>query len=280
MLLVLTWPHIPQQFQLHDAITESNAICFSMEKGEFTPHSAGDGQNEIRFYRHSFASMIVNHSNDFICMVNGKELTPGEHYPLSLGAEIKFGHFVISAKKASGQIASQSFTDDQLMLEQESLFEAIDLPEIEDILSHGGHYISYLDDVNETLTPGLKEQDALKNLELEYKRFLMWGEQGQKFSEKEQQQTTKLSANDGFLENIRECVKDKTLTECILDSGGLIERVTKELDVTDYLETSQSEEKVDLLKLLAPEHIITKEKSSVPALVFQELYKLGLDSHL
>ncbi|MDN0117341.1 TagK domain-containing protein [Yersinia intermedia] len=280
MLLVLTWPHMSQQFQLNDAITEKNAICFSMEKGEFTPHSAGDGQNEIRFYRHSFASMIINHSNDFICMVNGKELAPGEHHPLSLGAEIKFGHFAITAKKACGQIASQSFTDNQLILEQESVLEATDLPEIEDILSHGGHYISYLDDGNETLAQGLQDQDVLKNLALEYKRFLMWGEQGRKFSEKEQLQTTKLSANDGFLENIRECVKDKTLTECILDSGGLIEKITKELNVIDYLETSQGEEKVDLLKLLAPEHIITKEKSSVPALVFQELYKLGLDSHL
>lgn len=65
-----------QQFQLHDAITEQNAICFSMEKGEFAPHSVGDGKNEIRFYRHSLASMIINHSNDFICMINGKELAP------------------------------------------------------------------------------------------------------------------------------------------------------------------------------------------------------------
>lgn len=280
MLLVLTWPRMSQQFQLHDAITEQNAICFSMEKGEFAPHSVGDGKNEIRFYRHSLASMIINHSNDFICMINGKELAPGEHSPLSLGAEIKFGHFVITAKKASGQTASKSFTDNRLVLEQISVLETTDLPEIEDILSHGGHYISYLDDVSETLAQELPEQDVLKNLELEYKRFLMWGEQGQKFSEKGQLQTTKLSANDGFLENIREYVQDKTLTECILDSGGLIERITKELSVIDYLETPQDEGKVDLLKLLAPEHIITKEKSSVPALVFQELYKLGLDSHL
>ncbi|EOW7108323.1 TagK domain-containing protein, partial [Yersinia enterocolitica] len=61
---------------------------------------------------------------------------------------------------------------------------------------------------------------------------------------------------------------------------GLIEKVTKELSVIDYLDTSHHDEKVDLLKLLAPEHLTSKEKNSVPALVFQELYKLGLDSHL
>ncbi|CNJ55059.1 TagK domain-containing protein [Yersinia aldovae] len=280
MLLVLTWPRMSQQFQLNDAITETNAICFSMEKGEFSPHSMGDGQNEVRFYRHLSEFMIVNHSSDFICMINGKELSPGEHHPLSLGAEIKFGHFVITAKKASGQAAGKSFTDNLVMLDQPSVYDATDLPEIEDILSHGGHYISYFDDVNEVQAHGRQGPDVLKTLELEYKRFLLWGEQGREFSEKDQQQATKLSANDGFLENIRECVKDKTLTECILDSGGLIEKVTKELSVIDYLEASHSEEKVDLLKILAPEHIITKEKSSVPALVFQELYKLGLDSHL
>lgn len=37
MLLVLTWPRMSQQFQLNEAITEQNAVCFSMEKGEFTP---------------------------------------------------------------------------------------------------------------------------------------------------------------------------------------------------------------------------------------------------
>ncbi|CQD42832.1 TagK domain-containing protein [Yersinia mollaretii] len=280
MLLVLTWPRMSQQFQLNDSVTERNAICFSMEKGEFSPHSVGDRQNEVWFYWHKLGPMMINHCDDFICMINGKELSPGEHHPLSFGAEIKCGHFVITAKKASGQAAGKSFTDNLLMLEQPPVYDATDLPEIEDILSHGGYYISYFDDVNEVQAYQHQGQDVLKGLELEYKRFLMWGEQGREFSEKNKQQATKLSANDGFLENIRECVKDKTLTECILDSGGLIEKVTKELSVIDYLETACNEEKVDLLKVLAPDHIITKEKNRVPELVFQELYKLGLDSHL
>ena len=76
MLLVLTWPRMSQQFQLNEAITEQNAVCFSMEKGEFTPHSMGDRQNEVRFYRHASESMIVNQSSDFICIINGKELSP------------------------------------------------------------------------------------------------------------------------------------------------------------------------------------------------------------
>lgn len=90
---------------------------------------------------------------------------------------------------------------------------------------------------------------------------------------------TKLSARDEYLDNIRERVKDKTLTECILDSGGLIDKVTKELSAINYLDTPDDDEKIDLLKALAPEHFITK-KNSVPSLMFQELYKLGLDSHL
>lgn len=90
----------------------------------------------------------------------------------------------------------------------------------------------------------------------------------------------KLFVNDGFLENIRECVKDKMLMECILDFGGFIEKVIKELSVIDYLDIFYNDEKVDLLKLLVLEYFILKEKNSVFVLVFQEFYKLGLDSYL
>ncbi len=54
---------------------------------------------------------------------------------------------------------------------------------------------------------------------------------------------TKLSARDEYLDNIRERVKDKTLTECILDSGGLIDKVTKELSAINYLDTPDYDEK-------------------------------------
>lgn len=57
------------------------------------------------------------------------------------------------------------------MLEHPSICDTTDLPEIEDILSHGGHYISYFDDVNEVQTHGQQGPDILKSLELEYKRF-------------------------------------------------------------------------------------------------------------
>ncbi len=59
-----------------------------------------------------------------------------------------------------------------------------DLPEIEDILSHGGHYISYFDAVDETQSYDQQEPDILKRLEVEYKRFLLWGEQSREFLEK------------------------------------------------------------------------------------------------
>lgn len=280
MLLVLTSPYMTQQFRLDKSIAAENAVYFSLETGEFSPHSMGDGHHEVRFYWHALEPKIVNHSCDFICLVNGKPLNVGECHLLSFGTEIQFGEFSIMAERVTAQQAEDSFVDNLLMPMGSAELGEIDLPAIEDLLSHGGHYISYFDAADEALLYGQQEPDVLKRLEMEYKRFLLWGEQSREFLEKDQQQTTKLSANDEFLDNIRDRVKDKTLTECILDSGGLIDKVTQELSLLNYFETPDDDEKIDLLKALAPEHIITKEKNSVPSLMFQELYKLGLDSHL
>lgn len=280
MLLVLTSPNTTQQYRLDKSVTAANAVCFNLEKGVFSPHPVGNGHNEVQFYWHFHEPLIVNHSSNFICQINGKQLNVGEHHSLSFGTEIQFGHVSITAERATAQQVEDNFADNLFMLTGSEEPGKTDLPEIEDILSHGGHYISYFDAVDETQSYDQQEPDILKRLEVEYKRFLLWGEQSREFLEKDGQQVTKLSARDEYLDNIRERVKDKTLTECILDSGGLIDKVTKELSAINYLDTPDYDEKIDLLKALAPEHFITKEKNSVPSLMFQELYKLGLDSHL
>lgn len=41
----------------------------------------------------------------------------------------------------------------------------------------------------------------------------------------------------------------------------------------------QQDQKTDLLKALSPEYIMAKNKDRVPDLVFQDFYKVGLDSH-
>jgi hypothetical protein len=283
MLLVLTSPSMTQQFRLDKSVTAENAIGFSLEKGELSLHSVDDGYHDLQFYWHFHEPLVVNHSSDFICLVNGKELDVGEHHLLSFGTEIQFGPVNITVDRATSQQVEESFAHNLFMLAESGEAGETDLPEIEDILSHGGHYISYFDAVDETQEYGQREPDVLKQLEVEYKRFLLWGEQAQQSQEilvKDQPQVIKLSGRDEFLDNIRERVKDKTLTECILDSGGLIDKVTQELSIFNYLDTQDDDTRIDLLKELAPEHFITKEKNSVPSLMFQELYKLGLDSHL
>lgn len=280
MLLVLTWPRMSQQLQLDESVTHDKPVCFNIENGEFTPHSMGDGHDEVQFYWDVSQPMMVNHSHDMLCTINGTQLAPGEHHPLTLEAEIKFGYFVITTKQASQDANSNQFIDNLTLLEQPSAFDAPEVPAIEDILTHGGYYVSYLDDLHADHVYGPQGPDILKSLELEYKRFLMWGEQGKPFSGSTAPQKSPLLANDGFLENVRDNVKNKTVTECILDSTGLIDKVTRQLNVIDGVEESAHEERQDILKALAPEHILTKEQNSVPALVFQELYKLGLNSHL
>lgn len=280
MLLVLTWPRMSQQLQIDESVTHEKPVYFNIEKGEFAPQSMGDGYDEVQFYWDVPQPVMVNNSHDMVCTINGKQLAPGEHHPLPLGAEINFGYFVITTQKATKDVSNPHFIDNLTLLEQPSAFDTPDVPAIEDILTHGGYYVSYLDDLNADHVYGPQGPDILKSLELEYKRFLMWGEQGKQFSASAAPQKTKLSANDGFLENVRDSVRNKTVTECILDSSGLIDEVTRQLNIIDGVETATDEDKQDILKALAPEHILTKEKNSVPALVFQELYKLGLNSHL
>ena len=85
---------------------------------------------------------------------------------------------------------------------------------------------------------------------------------------------------DDRFDCIREQVKGKTLTECIIARDFLMEKVWPDFETGGSIEDFfQQEEKTDLLKALSPEYIVAKHKDRVPELVFQDFYKVGLDSH-
>ncbi|MGV3346276.1 TagK domain-containing protein [Enterobacteriaceae bacterium LUAb1] len=274
MLLQIVWPKLDRQMVLTESVTPEKAQYFCLETGEFLTAETALPGDALCFYWHYPEPVMINMCEEFVCSVDGQLLASHTQVPLRYNSKIQAGPFLITVKMARSEgVITPIKTEESLHWSEEQ--EPYELPEVETLLTHGGQYAGYLDEA-ETL----QDQDVLKHLEFEYKRYLIWDEQGRNFMNKVHHEDLKLPANDTFLENITESVKDKTMTECIFDQGNLIERVIDELMAVNQLDISEEEEHPDLLALLAPEQIAKKEKRIISELVFKELYKLGLDSYL
>lgn len=152
------------------------------------------------------------------------------------------------------------------------------LPELDNLVAHGGHYTTWQAADTEIIAETLQD-DALKHLTHEYKRYLLWGDQSRAFINKEVQQETRLPARDAYLDNVMDSVKGKTMVECIFNEEALIERVIDEL-MTINQEEIPEEETQDILVALAPDNSSRIARRDVSELLYRELYKLGLDSRL
>ncbi|WP_156664990.1 TagK domain-containing protein [Morganella psychrotolerans] len=119
-------------------------------------------------------------------------------------------------------------------------------------------------------------------MEVEYKKFLLWGEIDSLQNEDSNAQEAKLTTDDdGSFDSLCEQIKDLNLTECIFETSAFMERVWRELSTMEEVDLTQDEhEDYDILRMLAPDGIIPYAKDSVSSLVSKELYKLGLDSRL
>lgn len=163
----------------------------------------------------------------------------------------------------------------------ESIFpEEDNLPELEDILPNGGHDFNdlrYVSDVILANDPGV---DILKSLAIEYKRFMLWNERDEKCHNGFSQQHPHTFRKDNHFDSINEDLKDKTLTECLLDQPFLMEKIWPELNC-DAVDDNifSTEEKIDILSSLLPDDIIRKSHQRVSEMILRDLYKVGLDSN-
>lgn len=265
----MTWPDNQPAFSLEERYGKENAVCFDPQSGKFSE----TGSSEVAwFYTTAGGPMIFNTCTDLLCLVDDRVVAEGERCLLRLNSAIQLGHYAFKIS------ADNEAPPHYLLFEADTGREKADLivPEVEDILPNGGHYTGdyrYPNDAAaETAT------DILKMLEAEYKKFLIWGEQNRHFAT-EQPTLTRLPDCDDYFEAVREEMKAKTLTECLIQTPSLIDKVWQELQVEGGEEALIfAEEKTDILKLLAPENVASKEKPPVPELVFQDLCKPGLDS--
>ncbi|WP_034934547.1 TagK domain-containing protein [Erwinia mallotivora] len=278
MQLLMTWPDNQRIFLLSASCTFENAACFNVQNGTFSLSGQEEQDDAIYFYSSTGGAVILNNCEKYICRVDDVEIRHGQTCILRFGAFIQLGNFTF-------EVGNDESSDHEDMLHNllnvhyEEEKDHLIIPEVEDILPNGGHYTGDLRYFSDAMESAETETDVLKKLELEYKKFLIWGEQNRKFFDDSPEINNKLSGDDDYFDAIRDEMKTKTLTECIVPAPSLFEKVWKEMNITEsYDELLGEEEKTDILKSLAPENISSKEKKHVPELVFHDLYKTGLDS--
>ncbi|QGG11050.1 TagK domain-containing protein [Enterobacter cancerogenus] len=273
------WPTSRQPVSLQEGITADRAIALEVSSGVFGPHSqVPEGQDAVAFYWHLTRPVMRNFCVNAICLLDGVELCYGESQPLRVGSHLQAGHFRLE----------MSTDDDDALAHQELLpfigadntWQATDkIPEVEEILPNGGSYINDLHYFNNVIAQR-NSDDVLKMLEIEYKRFLIWQEQGRQYFDNVSNEAAYLIKTDNQFDRVKECLKEKTLTECIVDRTFLMEKVWPDFESSGIAEDIfAEEEKIDLLKSLSPDPIVAKGMNQVPELVFRDFHKIGLDSH-
>lgn len=269
----MTWPVTGSAFTLNEAHSVDHPACFNLLSGRF-----GDTQptDTVWFYLTAGGPVMFNTCQAFVCVVDDVEVAEGERQTLRQGSVIQLGHFTFDVIASAEQ---DSLLHSILDLQNEEEKASYRVPEVEAILPNGGHYTGDLRYFNDLGKADVAEPDMLKKLEAEYKKFLIWGEQNRHFFEENGGVNHKLSGSDAYFDAVREEMKARTLTECIIEAPSLIDKVWEELNVEESdNEILCDEEKPDILKALAPDNIASREKQPVPELVFQDLYKSGLDS--
>ncbi|WON77492.1 TagK domain-containing protein [Serratia sp. UGAL515B_01] len=274
MQLQINWPPTSQMYPVDESFTPEKAYYFCLQHGNFGLIRPAGAAGYLCFYWLRSELVMEYHSTEYICSVNSQPLLPGTRMPLRYGMAIQAGQFSLSVTPIAP--LEEALAPDESRTEFDAQEE---FPELENLLSHGGHYTPWQAAMAISDGAPSEEEDVLKQLSAEYKRFLLWGDQSRNFLNQDVQQENRLPARDPFLDNIMESVRDKTMVECILAEGSLIERVLEELVAFNQAEISEDEQP-DLLSLLAPEHLARINRSAVSDLLYRELHKLGLDSHL
>lgn len=273
------WPASRESIILARHLTADDAVVFDVVEGDFGVHSGHLGHDTVVFYWYSVRPVMMNLCADHVCYLDGAAIAYGGVHPLRESSKIQAGHFKLAIVR--GDTHEFDGPSHYQLIYPDDVREATSkIPEVDDILPNGGNYINDLRYFEDVILAQDTGDDLLKTLKVEYQRFLIWQEQEGGHFTGMPQQANHIIKMDHRFEQIREQIKDKTLTECVIARAFLMEKVWPELlQGEEWSELFAKEEKIDLLRALSPEHIVAKNKSSVPELVFKDFCKVGLDSH-
>ncbi|HHN8372294.1 TPA: TagK domain-containing protein [Morganella morganii] len=277
MLLHFNWPTRKGSVKLTEQNTIDNPVAVNAFTADVISHSGAARDTDVLFYYTNTGPVLQNNCRELVCVVNKQQVAFGSKVRLIYGSAIQIGHFSLSFVAAEN---NQSASVIEALTELAPAKVDFTNLEINEILPQGAGFIS----MEYAAEESRKNGDELKKLEVEYKKFLLWGEidspQVENYAVAEE---AKLSAadDDGSFDSLCEQIKDLNLTECIFETSAFMDRVWRELSTMEEVDLTQDEhENYDILRMLAPDGIIPYAKDSVSSLVSKELYKLGLDSRL
>lgn len=274
MILTFIWPSIERQFTLSTSNTSDNALAFNALTGDATFHALPALANEVMFYYGNMGLMILNGSQDLVCVVNNELLDSGAKSRLSFGTNIQIGNFGLYF---DARERDQSLSIIDALSESMSFDYGYDNVDVNELLPQGAGLIS--DELE--FQKNKSDIDVLKKLELEYKNFLLWGSTGAEDLNTYTKSDSIVAYDDGYFDSVRDEMKGRLVTECIFESSAFMDLVWNELSTVEDVDLTQDEyDNYDILKALAPSGIVPRENDSIPFLVSKELHKLGLDSPL
>ena len=276
MELMLTWPETFTLFTVDAHRNAEQPAWFCPEQGQFSLESAADERDRVLFYWLFSTPVVVNRSHDYLCRVGEHTLAYGQSRPLPSGVEVQVGQYRLqvqqrfSVQAPAHALAKRVFSS----AVQGAVSE---MPEPDDLLSTIGYYSAWREPpIGEAV-----DDNPLKALAGEYKNVVLWGEQRRESTATETRGNKSWSADSAPFHALREQMEGKTVTECILATHNLMERVCEELDLEKQNHIVLAEEpKHDILLLLAPPHLQRKSAHQLPSLMLQEFYKAGLDTLL
>lgn len=276
MLLHFNWPTRKGSVKLTELNTIDNPVAVNAFTADVTSHCRKEQEAYVLFYFTNTGPVLQNICRDLVCFVNKQQVLFGSKVRLIYGSAIQIGHFSLSFVTAED---NQSASVIEALTELTPVKTDFTNLEINEILPQGAGFISMEYAAEESRI----NDDELKKLEIEYKKFLLWGEiDSPQLDTYTAAEEAKLSAaDDGSFDSLCEQIKDLNLTECIFETSAFMERVWRELSTMEEVDLTQDEhEDYDILRMLAPNGIIPYARDSISSLVSKELYKLGLDSRL
>lgn len=276
MELMLVWPESWATCTLTEHCSSEQPLWFCPEQGTFSTQAIGHEHDRVLFYWLFSLPVMVNRSRDYLCRAGEQTLAFGQSRPLQPGMEIQVGPFRLQTQQA---VVRRSTTEAQAKrVFGAALLPGTEMPEPDDLLPEIGHYTAW-----QAQSPVAGNEDnALKALAGEYKNVVLWGEQRRDPGSTAERVRHYDADEGGIFMAQREHMEHRTVTDCILDTPNLMDRVCEELDLTQQRELLLDEEtKQDILLLLAPAHLQrVKPAHQLPTLMLQEFYKTGLDTQL
>ncbi|MFJ3458577.1 TagK domain-containing protein [Scandinavium goeteborgense] len=280
MRLITLWPIADVSFPIEEHFTRSHAAFFDPQQGILFSASHTKNINAVLFYWEHPTLMVENLSAEYVCIINGEPLGFGSCSPLHLDWDVQIGQFRMTLKPVHSSLLADNVPLHGLLGEEVNN-DPLAFSDIEQWLAERG-------------TPGVNrsqtdvrdqydenEPDVLKTLSEEYRRFLIWGEQDNGDDRVSTVMPQKFCAHDRNFDNVWGAMKNNTLTECILASPALIEKVCEELGNPAENEVDLfRDEKHDILHLLASDNSLKPMKKNIPILVLKEFYKTGLETLL